>query len=167
MGDFIRLFIVHDSTLPIYSHYNMSIPMERFGITMEKTTSPDRVNVSSGSPFEGPIGFSRAVRIGNVIAVSGTAPVAKDGSTAFVGDAYRQTKRCLEIIQKAIENAGGELRNTIRTRVFLTDISKWTEVGRAHGEFFGDIRPACTFVEAKGLISGDWLVEIEADCILD
>jgi len=134
---------------------------------MENTISSKRVNVSSGSSYEAPIGFSRAVRIGNVIAVSGTAPVAEDGSNAFIGDAYKQTQRCLEIIQKAIENAGGELRNTIRTRVFLTDITKWTEVGKAHGEFFGNIRPACTFAEVKGLISKDWLVEIEADCIID
>jgi enamine deaminase RidA (YjgF/YER057c/UK114 family) len=125
-----------------------------------------RLNVSSGSPYEKPIGFSRATRIGNIIAVAGTAPVAADGSTATPGDAYGQTKRCLEIIQKAIEDAGGNLTDVIRTRVMLTDISLWEDAARAHGEYFGDIRPACTFVEVSGLIKADWLVELEADCVV-
>ena len=125
-----------------------------------------RKNVSSGSPFEKPIGFSRAVRIGNVIAVSGTAPLLKNGKTASIGDVYGQTRRCLEIMQKAIENAGGRLRDVIRTRIMLLDISTWEKAAQAHGEMFSDIRPACTFVEVSGLIQDDWLVETEADCVL-
>ncbi|MBW4517964.1 MAG: RidA family protein [Timaviella obliquedivisa GSE-PSE-MK23-08B] len=125
----------------------------------------NRKNVSSGSPFEKPIGFSRAVCIGNIIAVAGTAPVAADGSTAFPGDVYEQTKRCLEIIQTAIEAADGRIEDVIRTRIMMTDISCWEEAAKAHGEVFGEIRPACTFVEVSRFIKEDWLVELEADCV--
>ncbi len=125
-----------------------------------------RKNVSSGSPFEKPIGFSRASRIGNHISVSGTAPIAPDGSTAHTGDVYQQTKHCLKITKSAIEEAGGKIENVIRTRIMLTDISRWKEAAKAHGEFFSEIRPACTFVEVKGFINQDWLVEIEADCVI-
>jgi enamine deaminase RidA (YjgF/YER057c/UK114 family) len=123
--------------------------------------------ISSGSPFEPKIGFSRAVRIGPFVAVAGTAPIAADGGVAAPGDVYGQTKRCLEIISQAIGNAGLGLQSVIRTRVMLTDISRWEEAARAHGEAFSGIRPACTFVEVKGLINRDWLVEIEADCVAD
>ena len=125
-----------------------------------------RQNISSGSPFEKSIGFSRAVKMGNMISVSGTAPIADDGSPAFPGDLYNQTKRCLTIIEKAIQDAGGTLENVIRTRMFLTDISRWEEAARAHGEFFSEIRPAATMVEINGLINPEWLVEMEADCIV-
>lgn len=123
--------------------------------------------ISSGSPFEPKIGFSRAVRIGPLVAISGTAPIAADGGVAAPGDVYGQTKRCLEIISQAIGNAGLGLQSVIRTRVMLTDISRWEEAARAHGEVFSAIKPACTFVEVKGLINRDWLVEIEADCVAD
>jgi enamine deaminase RidA (YjgF/YER057c/UK114 family) len=123
--------------------------------------------ISSGSLFEPKIGFSRAVRIGPFVAVAGTAPIAVDGGVAAPGDVYGQTKRCLEIISHAIGSAGLGLQSVIRTRVMLTDISRWEEAARAHGEVFCDIRPACTFVEVKGLINRDWLVEIEADCVAD
>lgn len=123
--------------------------------------------ISSGSPFETKIGFSRAVRIGPFVAVAGTAPIAADGGVAAPGDVYGQTKCCLEIISQAISNAGLGLQSVIRTRVMLTDISRWEEAARAHGEVFSAIRPACTFVEVKGLINRDWLVEIEADCVAD
>lgn len=123
--------------------------------------------VSSGSQYEKPIGFSRAVRAGNIIAVAGTAPIAEDGSPAHPGDPYRQTLRVLEIIRHAIEQAGGKITDVVRTRIFLTDATMWKEVGRAHGEVFGDIRPACTFVGVKELLAPEWLVEIEADCILE
>jgi enamine deaminase RidA (YjgF/YER057c/UK114 family) len=122
--------------------------------------------VSSGSPFEKPIGFSRAVRVGNVIAVSGTAPIAPGGGTAYPGDLYRQTRTCIQIVKGAIEKAGGRLADVIRTRTMLTDISRWQESARAHGEFFGDVRPASTFVQVSGFIDADWLVEIEADCVV-
>lgn len=127
----------------------------------------ERKNISSGSPYEGPIGFSRAVRIGNILSVAGTAPIAADGSTASPGSVYDQTCRCLEIIDDAIRRAGSSLSDVIRTRVMLTDISRWEEAGSAHGKFFGKIRPACTFVEVSAFIKEDWLVEIEADCVID
>ena len=112
-----------------------------------------RINVSSGSPFEEPIGFSRAVRIENIISVSGTAPIKPNGSTFAPGDMYKQTKYCIKIMKKAIEEAGGHLDNIIRTRVFLKDVSRWKEAAKAHGEFFSNIRPASTFVEVKGFMS--------------
>jgi len=121
--------------------------------------------VSSGSPFENSIGFSRACRIGNQIAVAGTAPI-QGGKTAFVGDLYNQTKCCLEVSVHAIEEAGGCVEDVIRTRIMLIDIGRWEEAAKAHGEFFSDIKPACTFVEVKGLIDPEWLVEIEVDCVL-
>ncbi len=123
--------------------------------------------VSSGSPFEPKIGFSRAVRVGNVVAVAGTAPIAADGGVAAPGDVYGQTKRCLEIIAQAIAGAGLGLESVIRTRVMLTDVSRWEDAARAHGEVFSGIRPASTFVEVKGLINPGWLVEIEADCVAE
>jgi enamine deaminase RidA (YjgF/YER057c/UK114 family) len=124
-----------------------------------------RTCVSSGSPWEQRIGFSRAVRIGPWLAVSGTAPVAPDGGVAAPGDVYGQTKRCLEIITQAIADAGLTSDDVIRTRVMLTDITTWPEAARAHGEVFGEVRPACTFIEIKALIEPDWLVELEADCV--
>ena len=127
----------------------------------------NKTHISTGSPFEKPIGFSRAVRIGNIIAVSGTAPIAADGSTACPGDVYGQTKHCLLIIKQAIEKAGASLQDIIRTRVMLTDITRWQEAAKAHGEFFAEIRPACTFVEVNGFVNKEWLVEIEADCVID
>jgi enamine deaminase RidA (YjgF/YER057c/UK114 family) len=123
--------------------------------------------ISSGSPFEPKIGFSRAVRVGPYVAVSGTAPIAPDGGVAAPGDVYGQTRRCLEIIAQAIAKAGLGLESVIRTRVMLTDISRWQEAARAHGEVFGSIKPASTFVEVKGLIDKGWLVEVEADCVAE
>lgn len=127
----------------------------------------DRKNVSSGSPMEKPIGFSRATRIGNIIAVAGTAAIGPDGRTVGVNDVYEQTKCCIEIMKKAIEEAGGSLGDVIRTRIMLVDMSTWKEAAKAHGEFFTDIRPVCTFVEVKGFINKEWLVETEADCVKD
>ncbi len=123
-----------------------------------------RRRISSGSQYEQPIGLSRAVRIGPWIAVSGTAPLAADGTTAHPGDVYGQTKRCLEIMRRAIEDAGGSVEHVIRTRVMLVDIATWKDAARAHGEVFGVIRPACTFVQISRFIEADWLVETEADC---
>ena len=123
--------------------------------------------ISSGSKFEPKIGFSRAVRVGPFVAVSGTAPIAPDGSVAAPGDLYGQTRRCLEIIAQAIGAAGLGLQDVIRTRVMLTDVSRWQEAARAHGEVFSGVKPASTFVEVKGLIDKGWLVEIEADCIAE
>ena len=125
-----------------------------------------RANIPSGSPFEAEIGFSRAVRLGPLIVVAGTAPIDPSGATACPGDVYGQTRRCLEIAAQAIVDAGGAIENTVRTRILLTDISRWREAARAHGEMFGDIRPACTFVQVSRFIDPDWLVEIEADCAI-
>lgn len=126
----------------------------------------ERLNISSGSEYEKPIGFSRAVRIGNIISVSGTAPIAPDGTTDHPNDLYNQTKRCLEIMQKAIIEAGGQLENVIRTRIFLKNISDWKKAAKAHGEYFSEIKPASTFIEVKGFIKDDWLIETEADCVI-
>ncbi len=125
-----------------------------------------RKNVSSASPYEKTIGFSRAVRIGNRVVTAGTAPVADDGSTAASGNAYAQTKRCLEIIKTAIEQAGANLKDVVRTRIYITDAAFAADVGRAHAEFFADIRPAATMVVVKGLVRDDWLVELEAECVI-
>ncbi len=122
--------------------------------------------VASGSKYEPIIGFSRAVRIGNVIAVGGTAPIGADGKTVGVGDPAVQTRRCLEIIVTAIERAGGKKEDVIRTRVFFTRQADWEVIGRAHGEVFGEIRPASTMAIVKGLIDDEWLVEIEADAVI-
>ena len=126
----------------------------------------ERKLISSGAIYEPKIGFSRAVRIGPHIAVSGTAPIAAGGGVACPGDMYGQTKRCLEIIQKAIEDAGGRLEHVVRTRVYLKDMSRWEDAGRAHGEVFKDIRPASTMIQIVQAIDADWLVEIEADAIV-
>ncbi|MFH1853085.1 MAG: RidA family protein [Candidatus Neomarinimicrobiota bacterium] len=122
------------------------------------------ISVSSRSPYEIQIGFSRAVRRGPIIAVSGTAPILPDGSTAYPGDTYQQTRYCLEIVRKAIEEAGGKFENVYRTRIMLKDINQWEFAGKAHGEIFSQIKPASTFVEVKGFVRTDWLVEVEADC---
>ncbi len=126
----------------------------------------DRRNVSSGSPMEKPIGFSRACRVGNIIAVAGTAAIGPDGQTVGLDNVYEQTKCCIEIMKKAIEDAGGLLQHVVRTRIMLIDINTWKEAAKAHGEFFSDIRPACTFLEVKGFINKEWLVETEADCVI-
>lgn len=124
-----------------------------------------RKRVSSGSYLEPEIGFSRAVRIGNMIAVAGTAPIAAGGGTDGVGDVYRQTVRCLEIIAQALADAGASMDDVIRTRVMLTDMPRWKAAARAHGEAFSGIRPACTFVQVSGFVDPDWLVELEADAV--
>jgi enamine deaminase RidA (YjgF/YER057c/UK114 family) len=126
----------------------------------------DRKLVSSGSKFEPVIGFSRAVRVGPPIAVSGTAPIAEGGGVACPGDVYGQAKRCLEIIEKAVNEAGGKREHIVRTRTYLKDIKNWQDAGRAHGEFFKDIPPASTMIQIVQAIDPGWLVEIEADAIV-
>ncbi len=122
--------------------------------------------VSSGSYLEPEIGFSRAVRIGDMVSVSGTAPITEQGGTQGVGSVYEQTVRCLEIIKQALTDANANLDDVIRTRAMLTDISTWKDAARAHGEVFSSIRPACTFVEVSRFIDADWLVELEADAVM-
>ncbi|MDP2619010.1 MAG: RidA family protein [Hyphomicrobiales bacterium] len=126
-----------------------------------------RQNVSSGSRYEPIIGFSRAVRIGNMIAVGGTAPIGPDGQTVGVGDPVQQARRCFEIILVALEQAGASLNDVIRTRSFLIRIEDWEAVGQVHGEIFGDFRPASTMVQVTRFIDPDWLVEIEADAVIE
>jgi len=127
----------------------------------------ERQRVSSGSPYEPIIGISRAVRAGTVIAVSGTAPLGPDGKTVGVGDPAAQARRCLEIIRAALEKLGADLRHVHRTRTLLTRIEDWEAVGRVHGEFFRDVRPANTVVQVTRFIDPDWLVEFEADAVVD
>lgn len=124
-----------------------------------------RMNVSSGAKWEDIVGYSRAVRIGNIIEVSGTAPV--DGDKIIgVGDAYVQTKYCLQKIEKALNEAGANLKDVVRTRMFVTDISLWEEYGKAHGEFFNQIKPVTSMIEVKSLIDPQMLIEIEATAII-
>lgn len=126
----------------------------------------ERLRISSGSPFEATIGFSRAVRVGERVLVSGTAPIAEDGSVAAPGDAERQAARCLAIIERALEDAGGTLADVVRTRVYLSQRGAWEGVARAHAEAFGEVRPASSFVVVAGLLDAGWLVEIEAEAVL-
>jgi enamine deaminase RidA (YjgF/YER057c/UK114 family) len=123
--------------------------------------------VSSGSPYEPRIGISRAVRVGQHISVAGTAPIAPDGSTFATGDPAAQARRCLEIIQAALEKAGAGLSDVVLTRILLTRIEDWQAVVEVHGEFFQDIRPANTVMQVSRFIDPDWLVEIEADAVMD
>lgn len=123
--------------------------------------------ISSESPYEPQIGISRAVRVGSVVAVSGTAPLGPDGRTVAVGDPAGQARRCLEIIKQALERAGTSLDQVIRTRTLLTRIEDWQAVGSVHGEFFGAIRPANTVMQVSCFIDPDWLVEFEADAVVE
>ncbi len=121
----------------------------------------------SGAPWESKVGYCRAVRVGAQVFVTGTAPVAEDGSVFAPGDAHAQTQRCLEIIRKALADVGADIESVVRTRLFVTDISLWESIGRAHREVFADHPPATTMVEVKALIDPQMLIEIEADAVVD
>jgi enamine deaminase RidA (YjgF/YER057c/UK114 family) len=123
--------------------------------------------VSSGSPYEPKVGISRAVRVGSIVTVSGTAPLGPDGRTVGKGDPSMQARRCLEIIAAALEAAGASLRHVVRTRTLLTRIDDWQAVAAVHGEFFGDIRPANTIMQVTRFIDPEWLIEFEADAVID
>jgi enamine deaminase RidA (YjgF/YER057c/UK114 family) len=123
--------------------------------------------VSSGSPYEPRVGISRAVRVGSFITVAGTAPLGPDGRTVGRGDAAAQARRCFEIIAAALDGAGASLRHVVRTRILLTRIDDWEAVAAVHGEVFRDIRPVNTIMQVSRFIDPEWLLEIEADAVID
>jgi enamine deaminase RidA (YjgF/YER057c/UK114 family) len=125
-----------------------------------------RQHVSTGSPYEPILGISRAVRIGNIIALAGTAPLGPDGKTVAPGNAAEQMRRCIEIARQSLEQLGASLSDVIRTRTLLTRIEDWEAVGKVHGEVFKDIRPVNTVMQVTRFIDPDWLVEIEVDAVV-
>jgi isochorismate pyruvate lyase len=134
---------------------------------MKEGEDMERKRVFTGAPWEKRTGYCRAIRVGSSIFVSGTAPVGDDGKTFAPGDAYRQTRRSLEIVERALRELGASLADVVRTRMYVTDIGRFEEYARAHGETFGAHPPATTMVEVRAWVSEDMLIEVEADAVLD
>lgn len=126
----------------------------------------ERTNYSSGAKWEDIVGYSRAVKIGNIVEVTGTVAVDENSLVIGKDDAYAQTKYIIEKIETVLLKAGASLKDVVRTRMFVTDISRWEEYGKAHGEFFKDIKPCTSLIEVKGLIAPEYLIEIEATAII-
>ncbi len=147
------------------SHNYTPIPHKKLAEGQRNLMS-DRIQVSSGAPWESLVGYSRAVRVGNQIEVAGTTAVDEAGNVVGAGDPAEQTRVILRKIEQALIRAGASLADVVRTRIFVTDISQWEAIGRAHGEFFAQIKPAATMVEVSALISPELLVEIEATALL-
>ncbi|HMA40312.1 MAG TPA: RidA family protein [Gemmatimonadales bacterium] len=126
-----------------------------------------RLTISGNSPYEPVVGYSRAVRVGNIIHVAGTTATDEQGALVGIGDPYLQARQALQNIERALVRAGASLQDVVRTRMYVTDISRWQDVGKAHGEVFGAIRPAATMVQVSGLVDPAMLVEIEADAVVE